>query len=188
MAHLTNFSFEFCYKIFTEDASLPLLYNGAKKSKMIKNSNQGGPALTSWPKLGEKRGLRPVEMALSVDHRSSYFLLTSSIFLHPQFSLSLWWLPGQNVGPGEERDSGNSECKGLNSPDPVRKAGGFDFYWPNYIKGSPSFLFFFLEIPALMHHPLVCPLFHVAVVIPKLFAKKILFWKLVFLWVDLAIL
>ena len=42
MAHLTNFSFELFYKIFTEDASLPLLYYGAKKSKMTKNSNQGG--------------------------------------------------------------------------------------------------------------------------------------------------
>ena len=42
MAHLTNFSFEFFYKIFTEDASLPLLYHGAKKSKMTKNPNQGG--------------------------------------------------------------------------------------------------------------------------------------------------
>ena len=31
----------FFYKIFTEDASLPLLYHGAKKSKMTKNSNQG---------------------------------------------------------------------------------------------------------------------------------------------------
>ena len=45
VAHLTNFSFEFFYKIFTEDASLPLLYHGAKKSKMTKNSNQGGPDL-----------------------------------------------------------------------------------------------------------------------------------------------
>ena len=42
MAHLTNFSFELCYKIFTEDASLPRLYHGAKKSKMTKNSNQRG--------------------------------------------------------------------------------------------------------------------------------------------------
>ena len=42
MAHLTNFSFEFFYEIFTEDASLRLLYHGAKKSKMTKNSNQGG--------------------------------------------------------------------------------------------------------------------------------------------------
>ena len=42
MAHLTNFSFEFFYKIFTEDASQPLLYHNAKKSKMTKNSNQGG--------------------------------------------------------------------------------------------------------------------------------------------------
>ena len=44
---MTNFSFEFFYEIFTEDASLLLLYHGAKKkSKMTKNSNQGGPALT----------------------------------------------------------------------------------------------------------------------------------------------
>ena len=42
MAHLANFSFEICYEIFTEDASLPLRYYGAKKSKMTKNSNQGG--------------------------------------------------------------------------------------------------------------------------------------------------
>ena len=33
------------YDIFTEDASLLCLYYGAKKSKMTKNSNQGGPAL-----------------------------------------------------------------------------------------------------------------------------------------------
>ena len=45
MAYLTNFSFEFFYAIFTEDASLLLLYHGVKKSKMTKNSNQGGPAL-----------------------------------------------------------------------------------------------------------------------------------------------
>ena len=38
---LTNFSVEFFYEIFTEDASL-LLYHGAKKSKMTKSSNQGG--------------------------------------------------------------------------------------------------------------------------------------------------
>ena len=40
--HLTNFSFEFFYKNFTEDASLLCLYHGAKKSKMTKNSYQGG--------------------------------------------------------------------------------------------------------------------------------------------------
>ena len=45
MAHLTNFSFEFFHKIFTEDAPLPLLYHSAKKSKMTKNSNQGGSCL-----------------------------------------------------------------------------------------------------------------------------------------------
>ena len=44
MAHLTDFSFEFFYEILTEDASLLFLYHGAKKSKMTKNSNQGGPA------------------------------------------------------------------------------------------------------------------------------------------------
>ena len=48
MVHLTKFSFEFVYEIFTEDASLLLLYHGAKKSKMTKNSNHergggGGP-------------------------------------------------------------------------------------------------------------------------------------------------
>ena len=46
VAHLTNFSFECFYKILTEDASQRLLYHSAKKSKMTKNSNQGGPALT----------------------------------------------------------------------------------------------------------------------------------------------
>ena len=38
-------SFDFFYEIFTEDASLLLLYHGAKKSKMTKNSNQGGSCL-----------------------------------------------------------------------------------------------------------------------------------------------
>ena len=42
MVHFTFFSFEFFYEIFKEDASLRLLYRGAKKSKMTKNSNQGG--------------------------------------------------------------------------------------------------------------------------------------------------
>ena len=47
VAYLTNFSFEFFYEIFTEDVSEGLLYHGAKKSKMTKNSNQAGPALRS---------------------------------------------------------------------------------------------------------------------------------------------
>ena len=59
MAHLTNFSFEFFYKILTEDASQPLLYHGAKKSKMTKNSNQvggggGGSCLGGSPDLVKK--------------------------------------------------------------------------------------------------------------------------------------
>ena len=37
-----QFSFECFYEIFTEDASLLLLHHGGKKSKMTKNSNQGG--------------------------------------------------------------------------------------------------------------------------------------------------
>ena len=49
MAHLTNFSFEFFYEIFTENASLLCLDHGPKKSKMTKNSNQGGgPALKAF--------------------------------------------------------------------------------------------------------------------------------------------
>ena len=44
VAHLTVFSFEFFYEIFTQDAPLLLVFHGAKKSKMTKNSNQGGPA------------------------------------------------------------------------------------------------------------------------------------------------
>ena len=61
VAHLTNFSFEFFYEIFTEDASLPRLCHGAKKSKMTKNSNQGGSCLNlqtqlpcPWPVTMEK--------------------------------------------------------------------------------------------------------------------------------------
>ena len=48
MAHLTNFSFEFFYEIFTEDASLRLLYHGAKSQKWPKaqiKGGGGGPAL-----------------------------------------------------------------------------------------------------------------------------------------------
>ena len=41
---MTNFSFQFFYEIFTEDASRRLLYHGAKKSKMTKNSTQWGHA------------------------------------------------------------------------------------------------------------------------------------------------
>ena len=45
----TAFSFDFFYEIFTEDASLLLLYHGAKKSKMTKNSNQGeGCGMRNW--------------------------------------------------------------------------------------------------------------------------------------------
>ena len=54
MANLTNFSFEFFYEIFTEDASLRFLYHGAKKSKMTKNSIQGGSYLEKYSILFSK--------------------------------------------------------------------------------------------------------------------------------------
>ena len=46
-AHLTNFSFEFIYAIFTEDASLPFLYHGAKKSKNDQKLKSRGFFLTN---------------------------------------------------------------------------------------------------------------------------------------------
>ena len=45
MAHLTNFSFEFFYAIFTKDASLLLLHHGAKKVKNDQQLKSKGPAL-----------------------------------------------------------------------------------------------------------------------------------------------
>ena len=57
MAHLTNFSFEFFYIIFTEDASLPHLYHGAKKVKNDQKlkSIKGDPALKLFKKLEKSR-------------------------------------------------------------------------------------------------------------------------------------
>ena len=63
MAHLTKFSFELFYKIFTAEASLPLLHHGAKKSKMTKNSNQGGPALSCLTALAKARLEMPIVCA-----------------------------------------------------------------------------------------------------------------------------
>ena len=57
MAHLTNFFFEFFYEIFTEDASLRVLYHDAKKSKMTKNSNEGGSCLKTNEMLHNDRSL-----------------------------------------------------------------------------------------------------------------------------------
>ena len=43
VAHFTNFSFDFFYKIFTEDASLSLLYHGEKvKNDQKLKSRWGG--------------------------------------------------------------------------------------------------------------------------------------------------
>ena len=76
MAHLTNFSFEFVYEIFTEDASLLILYHGAKKSKMTKNSNQGGPALNL-----RKRLFSPVDCCVlqSLDNQAVSDCWSSSV-------------------------------------------------------------------------------------------------------------
>ena len=54
MAYLTNLSFEFFHAISTEDVPLRPLFDGAKKAKMTKNSNKGGPALTRDRHLVDK--------------------------------------------------------------------------------------------------------------------------------------
>ena len=41
-------------KIFTEDASWPLLYHGANKSKMTKTQIKGGPALNKLQKESDR--------------------------------------------------------------------------------------------------------------------------------------
>ena len=103
MAHLTYFSFEFFYKILPEDASLPLPYRGAKKSKMTKNSNQGGPALKqnsiaflapiSWlallaisPKLGRLQRIQSHFSRQYCEKRFSQLLL--SLFDYRQISIA----------------------------------------------------------------------------------------------------
>ena len=60
MAHLTNFSLKYFYEIFTEDASPFCLYHGAKKSKMTKNSNQGGSCLNINSTWKSPRSISPV--------------------------------------------------------------------------------------------------------------------------------
>ena len=86
MAHLTNFSFEFFYKIFTEDASLPLLYHGAKKGENDKNSNQGGPAL-SWNQSCQTPRFSAAGMVRMKNHEKSG-------------SVHLIWNPGQVLTAG----------------------------------------------------------------------------------------
>ena len=73
IAHLTNFSFELFYKIFTEDASQLLLYHGAKKSKMTKNSNQGGSCLKFIQNLLNLKVERLAEFFLFKSLGSSYY-------------------------------------------------------------------------------------------------------------------
>ena len=48
------------YEIFAEDASLLLLYHGAKKSKMTKNSNQGGPGNIQYLATGNEGKTNPI--------------------------------------------------------------------------------------------------------------------------------
>ena len=54
---MTNLYFEVFDAIFTEDASLLLLCCGAEKSKLTKNSNQGGLALMEGGGHKEQVGL-----------------------------------------------------------------------------------------------------------------------------------
>ena len=69
VAHLTKFSFEIFYEIFTKNASPLFLYYGVKKSKMTKNSNQGARALktalllVSLATLEQKRRPRFAEIS-----------------------------------------------------------------------------------------------------------------------------
>ena len=61
MAHLTNFSFECFYEIFTEDASLRLLYHDAKKVKNDqKPKSRRGAALMARSRVFEDLTLRLV--------------------------------------------------------------------------------------------------------------------------------
>ena len=70
MAHLTNFSFEFSYKIFTEDAALPLLYHGAKKVKndqKLKSKGGGSCLKVTYDCDGE---------VAATDHTQPIFLIS----------------------------------------------------------------------------------------------------------------
>ena len=85
VAHLTNFSFEFFYEIFTADAYLSLLYHGAKKSKMTKNSNQGGGVLMPAPEQPcspasshGRLSFRPVIVATAHAHAVKLFVTVLS--------------------------------------------------------------------------------------------------------------
>ena len=73
------------YEIFTEDASLRLLYHGAKKSKMTKNSNQGGPALIIQQVLRvtckikeKKKNTRTEQQSREAKDRNDSFLWNSA--------------------------------------------------------------------------------------------------------------
>ena len=76
MAHLNHPFFDFFNTTCTENASLLLLYNGAKKSKMTKHSNQGGSCLKSrrtWKDWNSKPHPRhitsPIQLVLGPDRR-----------------------------------------------------------------------------------------------------------------------
>ena len=71
------------YEFFTKDASLRLLYHGAKKSKMTKNSDQGGPR--NWT-FDENHFLSP----LKVVSNSYSATATKSKMATPRFKKSFW--------------------------------------------------------------------------------------------------
>ena len=96
MAHLTNFSFEFFYKIFTEDASRSLLYHGAKKSKMTKNSNQGGPALNDLRAGGSRSGMYLFDSCTNNLEYKFHKTAAKLRLIFKRFELQLWKRCGQS--------------------------------------------------------------------------------------------
>ena len=77
MAHFTNFSFEFVYKIFTEDASQPRLYYGAESQKWPKTQIKGGVLLKSIICVKRSLNAKPKESFICVKLSRVLFVLNS---------------------------------------------------------------------------------------------------------------
>ena len=92
MAHLTNFSFEYFYENFTEDASLVILHHGAKKSKMTINSNQGGP-----PRFPVSM-LSPETQLILQDTRASSVIMVVENSLHNKTLIAIQVHDGRRPG------------------------------------------------------------------------------------------
>ena len=128
MAHLTNFSFEFLYEIFIEDASLRLLNHGAKKSKMTKNSNQGGPALSIWKVFCQHQT------------RQNCFAMDPSVYL-PSSMSSCWGLhiiTAETAAPDPEKLTAVTEWPVPRSVKQVQQFLGFTNFSRWFIQGNSS--------------------------------------------------